>query len=84
MPEIKIKKTRWDKIVDVLHVLSSGAMVIVIVFLAIFAYKQWDAAEQRTFDPEEKQTIPLPKFSLISNWQLLSNASAMRLTAKWL
>ena len=51
---VKLEKTAWDRIVEGLDILSSIAMVILTVFLAIFAFKQWNAAEKQA-DAANKQ-----------------------------
>ncbi len=67
--EIKIEKTRWDTIVQGLQALSSFAMVVVTVFIAIFAYKQWDAATQQA-DAAKKQAVAATKQVDAANEQI--------------
>jgi hypothetical protein len=51
---VELQKTAWDRIVEGLDILSSIAMVALTVFLAIFANKQWNAAEKQA-DAANKQ-----------------------------
>ena len=67
--QIKINKTRWDKIGQGFQVLSSFAMVVVTVFIAIFAYKQWDAATQQA-DAARKQADAATKQVSAANEQI--------------
>jgi len=81
--KIKLIKTKFDSLVELLDLFSSIAMVVVTVFIAIFAFKQWNAAEEQVIaankqveaankqiDLVSKQTVAAEKQSILADEQI--------------